>query len=74
MPSGVPSAEPIIAARSIGHSSGCRRQRIKIVALTMPIDWIAKLKSRPSVAGSLNKSTRIGKPTVPPPIGVEPAT
>jgi hypothetical protein len=46
---------------------------MKIDALVMPIDWMAKLKSRPSSAGSLNKSTRIGNPTVPPPIGVEPA-
>lgn len=44
-----------------------------MLALVMPIDWIAKLKSRPRLAGMSNNRTRIGNPTVPPPIGVEPA-
>ena len=38
------------------------------------LDWMAKLKSRPSVAGRSISKTSTGKPTVPPPIGVEPAT
>ena len=44
-----------------------------MLALVMPIAWIAKLKSRPSVAGMSIISTSTGNPTVPPPIGVEPA-
>ena len=45
-----------------------------MLALVMPTAWMAKLKSRPSVAGRSISSTSTGKPTVPPPIGVEPAT
>lgn len=45
-----------------------------MLALVMPIDCTAKLKSRPSVAGRSKNSTSTGKPTVPPPIGVLPAT
>jgi len=45
-----------------------------MLALVMPIDCTAKLKSRPKVAGSPNNNTRMGNPTVPPPMGVEPAT
>jgi hypothetical protein len=47
---------------------------MKMLALVMPIDWTAKLKSRPIVASCPNSSTRTGNPTVPPPIGVDPAT
>ena len=74
MPSGVPSSDPASAARNIGHSSGWRRHKMKMVALTMPTDWIAKLKSLPSVADSPNSNTSMGNPTVPPPMGVDPAT
>ena len=45
-----------------------------MLAETMPMDWIAKPKFRPMEAGSSNSRTSTGKPTVPPPMGVEPAT
>ena len=43
-------------------------------AEVMPIDCTQKLKLRPSSAGWSKSSTSTGKPMVPPPIGVEPAT
>ncbi len=73
-PAGTPKAAPSIAPFNIAQASGCRRARMKMLALTMPMDWTAKLKSRPRLAGWSKSSTRIGNPTVPPPIGVEPAT
>lgn len=47
---------------------------MKTPAEVMPIDCTQKLKLRPSSAGWSKISTSTGKPMVPPPIGVEPAT
>ena len=46
---------------------------MKIAAETIPTDCTARLKSRPSAADSPSASTSTGNPTVPPPIGVDPA-
>ena len=40
-----------------------------MLALLIPTAWMAKLKSRPSVAGRSIIRTSTGKPTVPPPMG-----
>ena len=74
MPRGVPRSDPTIEPFSMDHASGRRRAMMKMLALVIPMDCTAKLKSRPNVAGSPNSRTRTGKPTVPPPMGVEPAT
>lgn len=60
--------------RRITHSNGWRRHQMKMLALTSPIAWIAKLKSRPSAAGWWKRSTSTGNPMAPPRKGVEPAT
>src|SRR5437764_7174922 len=51
-----------------------RRQKIKIIAEVIPSAWIASAKSRAPSGGMPTQSTRKGKETAPPPIGVDPAT
>ncbi len=53
---------------------GRREQKMKIEALVIPTAWMASENCRPSPADSPNSRTSTGNPTVPPPIGVEPAT
>ena len=45
-----------------------------MLAETIPTDWMASPKFLPSAPGISNNNTSMGKPTVPPPIGVDPAT